>query len=60
MLGFVVELELIETAQSLGERTQSIVEELWIGVFAGDLAGILSRGSAFSHRTFLAEFVAVF
>ena len=60
MFGFVAELGLIETAQSLGERMQSIVEELQIGVSVGDFAGILSRGSAFSHRRFLAEFVAVF
>ena len=60
MFGFVAELERRETAQSLGERTQSIVEELRIGVSVGDFAGILSRGSAFAHQRFLAEFVAVF
>ena len=49
MFGFLVELDLIETVQSLGERTQSILEELRIGVSAGDLAKILSRGSTFSH-----------
>ena len=60
LCAFVAELELIDTAQSLGERTQSIVEELRIGVSAGDLAGILSRGPAFSHRRLLVEFEAVF
>ena len=60
LCGFVAELEPIETAQSLGERTQSIVEELQIGVSAVDLAGILSRGSAFAHRRLLADFEAVF
>ena len=40
MFGFVAELELIETAQSLGERTQSIMEELQIGVYMGDFIGI--------------------
>ena len=39
---------------------QSIVEELRIGVSAGDFAGISSRGLAFSRRRSLAEFVVVF
>ena len=39
---------------------QFIVEELRIGVSSGDLARILSRGSAFSHWRFLVEFVVVF
>ena len=60
LFGFVVELELIETVQSLGERTQSLLEVLRIGVSAGNSAEILSRGSAFSHRRILAEFEAVF
>ena len=60
MFWFVVELENIETAQSLGERTHSLVAELRIGVSAGDLARFLSRGSAFSHRRILVEFEAVF
>ena len=60
MFGFFAELELIETAESLGERTQSIVEVLRIGFFAGDSAKILSRGSTFAHRRILAEFEAVF
>ena len=60
MFGFVTELELIETAQSLGERTQSIVEELQIGVSVGDFTEISSRGSAFACRRSLAEFLAVF
>ena len=42
--GFVAELEIIETAQSLGERTQSLLEVLQIGVSAGDSAKISSRG----------------
>ena len=60
MFGFVVELELIDTVQSLGERTQSIVEELRIGGSAGVLAEILSREPTLAHRRLLAEFVAVF
>ena len=60
MFGFVAELELRETAQSLGERMQSIVEEIRIGVSVGDFTGTLSRESAFAHRRFLAEFVVVF
>ena len=36
------------------------MEELQIGVSAGDFAGILSRGSAFDPRRLLAEFVVVF
>ena len=44
MFGFVADLELRETAQLLGERTQSKVEELWIGVSAGDISRILSTG----------------
>ena len=60
MFGFVAEPTLIDTAQSLGERTQSIVEELRIGVSAGDLAENLSRGLAFAHWRVLVEFVAVF
>ena len=60
MLGFTAELEILETVQSLGERTQSIVEELRIGVFTGDFARILSIESAFARRTSLADFVAVF
>ena len=60
LFGFVAELELIETAQSLGERTQSIVQELRIGVSVGDLAEILRKGSTFSRQRVLAEFVVVF
>ena len=60
MFGFVAELELIEIAQSLGERTQSLLEVLRIGVSAGDFAEILSKGSAFARQRFLAKFVAVF
>ena len=60
MFGFVAQLELRETVQSLGERKQSIVEELRIWVSAGDFAGISSRGSAFARRRSSAEFVAVF
>ena len=50
----------MEIAQSLGERTQSIVEVLRIGVSTGDSVDILSRGSAFACRRILAEFEAVF
>ena len=60
MFGFVTELELIETTYSLGERTQSTMEELRIGVSAGDLVGILSRGLAFAPRIILAGFEALF
>ena len=60
MFGFVAELELRETAQSLGERTHSLVAELRIGVSAGDFAEISSRGLAFSCQRFLAKFVEVF
>ena len=60
MFGLVAEPTLIEIAQSLGERMQSIMEELRIGVSTGDFVRILSRGSDFSHRRFLAELVAVF
>ena len=60
MFGFVAELELIETAQSVGERTQSIVEVLRIGFSVGDSAEILSRGSAFAHRRLLVEFEVAF
>ena len=60
LFGFVAELELIETEQSPGERTQSLLEVLRIEVFAGDSAIILRRGSAFAHRRILAEFEAVF
>ena len=60
MFGFVTQLELRETAQSLGEMTQSIVEELRIGVPAGDFVEISSRGLAFSRRRFLVEFLVVF
>ena len=55
-----MKLELIETAQSLGERMRFLLEVLRIGVFAGDSVEILSRGSAFAHRRILVEFVAVF
>ena len=60
LFGFVAELELIEIAQSLGERTQSLLEVLRIGVSAGDSAEISSRGSTFAHRRTLAEFEAEF
>ena len=60
LFGFVAELVLIETAQSLGERTQSHLVVLRIGVSTGDSAKILSRGSSFAHRRILAEFEAVF
>ena len=60
LFGFVAELELIETAQSLGERTQSLLEVPRIGVSAGDSAEILSRGSAFAHRRILVEFEVEF
>ena len=59
LFGFVAELGLIETTQSLGERTQSILEVLRIGIYARDLAEILSRGSTFAHRRILVEFEAV-
>ena len=60
LFGFVAELELIETEQSPGERTQSLLEVLRIGVSAGVSAEILSRGSVFAHRRILAEFEVVF
>ena len=60
MFGFVAELVLIETTQSLGERMQSIVEVIRIGVSAGDSTEILSRGLAFSHRRIFIDFEVVF
>ena len=60
MCGFVADLELIETAQSLGERMQFLLEVIQIGVFAGDSVEILSRGSAFSHRRIFPEFEVEF
>ena len=60
LFGFVAELGFIETAQSLGERTQSIVEVLRIGVSIGDSVRILGIGSAFAHKRLLVEFEAVF
>ena len=60
MFGFVAELEHRETAQSLGEKTQSLVAELRIGVSVGDFTAISSRGSAFTRWRSLAEFVEVF
>ena len=55
-----MELKLIVTVQSLGERTQSVLEVLQIGVSVGDSADILRRGSAIAHRRILAKFEAVF
>ena len=58
-MGLLRSWAFIETAQSLGERTQSFLEVLRVEISAGDLAEILSKGSAFSSRRILVEFEAV-
>ena len=59
-MGLLRSWAFIETAQSLGERTQSILEVLRFEIFVGDLVEILSRGLAFSCGNILVEFEAVF
>ena len=58
-MGLLRSCVLVETAQSLGERTQFILE-VQIGISSGDLAEILSRGSAFACRRILVDFEVVF
>ena len=60
LFGFVAELELIETAQSLGERTQSLFGGAPDQGFCRRFNRDFEQRVILAHRRILAEFEAVF